>query len=226
MASPMPLFMALPAYHERVVGHRRFTMSSLIITVRAAIGIWIGTSIEDLVVLTTLFLSFRANGRPRPWQIAAGWYTGIACLVAIAGAAAIGLILVPENWVGLLGFIPVGIGVYKLIGTIRSRKDDVKIQQVMAARVFSIAAIAISNGGDNVSVYVPVFRTIGLSQSAVMVAVFAVCVGVWCAVAALLGSHKKLVLLIERYGHWIVPAVCIAIGLLIIIDTGLFTHLA
>jgi cadmium resistance protein CadD (predicted permease) len=96
----------------------------------------------------------------------------------------------------------------------------------MAARVFSIAAIAISNGGDNVSVYVPVFRTIGLSQSAVMVAVFAVCVGAWWAVAALLGSHKKLVLLIERYGHWIVPVVCIAIGLLIIIDTGLFTHFA
>jgi cadmium resistance protein CadD (predicted permease) len=96
----------------------------------------------------------------------------------------------------------------------------------MAARVFSIATIAISNGGDNVSVYAPVFRTIGLSQSAVMVAVFAVCIGVWCAAASLLGSHKKLVLLIERYGHWIVPAVCIAIGLLIIIDTGLFTHLA
>lgn len=222
----MPLFMALPAYHGRVVGHRRFTMSSLLVTARAAIGIWVGTSIEDLVILTTLFLSFRATGRPRPWQIAAGWYTGITCLIAISGATAVGLILVPENWLGLLGFIPLSIGTYHLIGTIGSRKVGVKIQPVMAARVLSIAAIAISNGGDNVSVYVPVFRTIGLSQSAVMVAVFAVCIGVWCAAASLLGSHKKLVLLIERYGHWIVPAVCVAIGFLIVIDTGLFTHLA
>ena len=200
-------------------------MSSLFITVRAAIGIWVGTSVEDLVVLTTLFLSSRATGLPRPWKIVTGWYTGIACLVTVSGAAALGFILVPEKWVGLLGLIPLSIGINKLIKTIRSRRDDVKIEQAMAARVASIAVLAISNGGDNVSVYVPVFRAVGLSRSAVMVAVFAVCVAAWCGIAALLGSHKKLVEIIQRYGHWVVPLVYMTIGLLIISDTGLFTHL-
>ena len=201
-------------------------MSSLLITVRAAVAIWVSTSIEDLFVLTTLFLSSRAAGRPRPWQIVAGWYTGIACLVTISGAVALGFILVPEKWIRLLGLLPITIGIYKMIGTIRSRRDSVKIKQVMAARAVTIAALAISVGGDNVSVYVPVFRTIGLLQSAEMVGVFAVCVAVWCAAASLLGSHKKLVDFIGRYGHWIVPAVYIAIGSLIIADAGFLTHLA
>jgi cadmium resistance protein CadD (predicted permease) len=200
-------------------------MSSLLITARAAIGIWVGTSIEDLVVLTTLFLSFRATGHPRPWQIVAGWYTGIACLVAISSTVALGLIFVPEKWVGLLGFIPLSIGIYKLAETIRSRKKISKVKQVMATRVVAIAALAISCGGDNVSVYVPVFRTVGPAQSAEMVAVFAACLAVWCTVASLLGSHKKLVALVEAYGHWVVPFVYLTIGSLIIADTGLFTHL-
>src|ERR1700761_2201704 len=201
-------------------------MSPLLITVRAAIGIWVGTSIEDFVVLTTLFLSFRGTGHPRPWQIVAGWYTGIACLVAISSTVALGLILVPENRVGLLGFLPLSIGIYKLVETVRSRKNRSKAKQVMATRVAAIAALAISCGGDNISVYVPVFRTVGLSKSAEMVAVFAACLAVWCTAASLLGSHKKLVALVEAYGHWIVPFVYLAIGSLIIADTGLFTHLA
>ncbi len=200
-------------------------MGALFDTVRAAVGIFAGTSVEDLVVLTALFLSSRALGRPRPWQICAGWYTGIAALVVISGAAALGLVVIPEEWVGLLGIVPLSIGVYKLIETIRARGRGVVIRPVMAARVMSVAALAISNGGDNIAVYVPVFRTIGLAKSLVMVSVFAVGVAVWCLAASLLGSHKKIVELIELYGHWIVPAVYIVVGVAIIVNSGTVSRL-
>jgi cadmium resistance protein CadD (predicted permease) len=195
-------------------------MLSVFDTVRAAAGIFVGTSIEDLVLLTALFLSFRAIGRPHRWQIWAGWYIGIAVLVLISGAAAIGLVIVPGDWVGLLGLVPLSIGVYKLIGTIRARGRGVAVQPVIAAGVTSVAGLAISNGGDNISVYVPVFRTIGLARSLVMIAVFAVGVAIWCLAATLLGSHKKIVEMIELYGHWIVPAVFIVVGSAIIVSSG------
>ncbi|MFD0597608.1 cadmium resistance transporter [Catellatospora coxensis] len=67
------------------------------------------------------------------------------------------------------------------------------------------------------------FRTIGVTDSLVTIAVFLVLVAVWCAAAAWLGAHPRVVAFIERYGHWLVPAVFIAIGLLIILDSPLFT---
>jgi cadmium resistance protein CadD (predicted permease) len=199
-------------------------MGSFFTVARTAIEVWVGTSIEDLIVLTTLFLSFRAIGQPRPRQIVAGWYAGIACLVAISAAAAVGLILVPEDWVGLLGLVALTIGIYKLIGAIRTREKSTQ-RNLVAGGVISVAALAISNGGDNVSVYVPLFRSNGLVQSIEMVAVFAACLAVWCAAASLFGSHKKLVELIEQYGHWIVPTLYMAVGVLIMVNTGLLARI-
>jgi cadmium resistance protein CadD (predicted permease) len=45
-------------------------------TVGAAVVLFAGTNVDDLVVLTVLFLAGRATGRPRPWQIWAGQYAG------------------------------------------------------------------------------------------------------------------------------------------------------
>ncbi|MFG1850804.1 hypothetical protein ACGFJT_03100 [Actinomadura geliboluensis] len=41
----------------------------------------------------------------------------------------------------------------------------------------------------------------------------------WCWTASRLASHRKLIALIDRYGHWLVPAVFITIGALILAST-------
>jgi cadmium resistance protein CadD (predicted permease) len=56
------------------------------------------------------------------------------------------------------------------------------------------------------------FRTIGLDDSAIVVAVFAVMVALWCAAASWLGSHRAVIALVGRWGHWIVPVVFIVLG--------------
>lgn len=83
-----------------------------------------GTNVDDLVVLTVLFLSARATGRPRPWQIWSGQYAGIAVLVVVSALAALGLAAVPDRWVGLLGLVPIALGVKGLVTTIRQPLTD------------------------------------------------------------------------------------------------------
>jgi len=56
------------------------------------------------------------------------------------------------------------------------------------------------------------------------VAVFAVMVAVWLAAAFWLGSHTRVVALVERFGHWLVPVVFVAIGALILIRSGPIAH--
>jgi cadmium resistance protein CadD (predicted permease) len=79
-------------------------------TSAAAAGMFAGTNVDDMIVLTVLFLSSRASGSPRLWQIWAGQYAGIAVLVLVSLVAAVGLTLVPDEWVGLLGFVPFAFG--------------------------------------------------------------------------------------------------------------------
>lgn len=195
-------------------------MGDLFGTIAAAVGVFAGTNVDDLIVLTVLFLSARAAGRPRPWQIWTGQYVGVGTLVAISAAAALGLTLIPDRWVGLVGLVPFGLGVWGLMKAVRARKDgEPPPAPVVATGLGSVAGVTVANGADNISVYSPLFRTIGVADSLVTVAVFAVGVAVWCVAGSWLGSHRKVIAVIERFGHWIVPCVFILIGAVIVIDS-------
>ena len=191
--------------------------------IAAAAGVFAGTNVDDLVVLTVLFLSARASGRPRPWQIWAGQYAGIAALVGVSAVAALGLTLVPDRWVGLLGLVPIALGVRGLVSGLRD-SDDAP-EALTAANGFAVAGVTIANGADNIAVYTPVFRSLGLGGSVVTCLVFAVLVAVWCAAAAWLGSHRRVISLVRRYGHWLVPLVFIVIGVVIVAESGVLGRL-
>ncbi|RVX47658.1 cadmium resistance transport/sequestration family protein [Nonomuraea polychroma] len=195
-------------------------------TLAAAAGMFAGTNIDDIIVLTVLFLSWRANAKPRPWQIWAGQYTGIAVLVLVSVVAALGLTIVPEDWVGLLGFIPFALGVKGLVSAFRARGDGQDTSSVVASGVASVAGVTIANGADNISVYTPVFRTIGTGPTLVTIAVFAIGVALWCAAGSWLGSHRKIIDLIERYGHLLVPVVFMTIGIVIVVESGVIAKIS
>ncbi|MER5420664.1 cadmium resistance transporter [Streptosporangium roseum] len=184
-------------------------------SIGTAAAVFAGTNVDDIVILTVLFLASRAGGVPRPWQIVAGQYAGIAILVAVSAVAALGLTVVPDRWAGLLGLVPFGMGVWGLV-----RKDDGGEAGPVASGVVSVAGVTLANGADNISVYTPMFRTIGLSASLVTIAVFALLIAVWCAAASWLGSHKKIIGLVERSGRWLVPVVFMVIGAVIVAESA------
>ena len=59
-------------------------------TIVAAIGLFAATNIDDIVVLTVLFLA-SARGALPGWKVVAGQYLGFIALVAISSLAAAGL---------------------------------------------------------------------------------------------------------------------------------------
>ncbi|MFI6763741.1 cadmium resistance transporter [Micromonospora sp. NPDC050417] len=201
-------------------------MGDLIGTTATAAGVFTGTNVDDIIVLTVLFLSARATGRPRPWQIWVGQYAGIGLLVAVSAVAALGLTIVPDRWVGLLGLVPFALGLRGLVAAVRSGDDAPPPAVAVATGVVAVAGVTIANGADNLSVYTPVFRTLGVTGSLVTVAVFALGVALWCLAASWLGSHRRVVEVVERFGHWIVPGVFLLIGAMIVVESGVLTHLA
>ncbi|RJL36224.1 cadmium transporter [Bailinhaonella thermotolerans] len=194
-------------------------------TIATAAGVFAGTNVDDIIVLTVLFLSARATGRPRPWQIWGGQYAGIAALVLVSVIASLGLTIVPDEWVGLLGVIPFALGVKGLVAAIRARTHGEDASSVVASGLVSVAGVTIANGADNISVYTPVFRTIGTASTLVTIGVFAIGVALWCLAGSWLGSHAKIIATVERYGQWLVPAVFIIIGGLIVVESGVLTRI-
>ena len=208
-------------------------MGETVATVAAAIGVFVGTDIDDLIVLTVLFLAARSGpGRPRTGPIWAGQYAGVAVLVAVSMIAALGLTFVPDRWVGLLGLVPFALGVNGLITAVRARSGPepsavtLPVTAAAAPAATSVAALTIANGADNISVYTPMFRTLGRGDTLITIVVFAVGVTLWCAVASWLGSHQRVIAIVERSGHWIVPGVFVVVGAVIVLDSGILSRLA
>ncbi|WP_307812905.1 cadmium resistance transporter [Micromonospora coerulea] len=197
-------------------------MTDLPATAAAAAAVFAATNIDDIVVLTVLFVAARQAGRPRPWHIVAGQYLGIGALVGAAVVVAAGLLVVPDPWTGLLGLLPIGLGIRALL----NRADADAPPAVVVGGLLGVAGVTIANGSDNIAVYVPVFRSLDLGAGLVFLLVFAALVAVWCAAAAGLGSHPRVVRLIGRAGHWLVPAVFIGIGVVILVSSGVLAWLA
>ncbi|WFE52818.1 hypothetical protein [Micromonospora sp. WMMD1155] len=60
-------------------------MIDLFSTAAGAAVVFAATDIDDIVTLTLFFVAARTTGRPRPWQIVAGQYVGIAALAPATG---------------------------------------------------------------------------------------------------------------------------------------------
>lgn len=198
----------------------------MIATIAAAVGLFAATNIDDIVVLTVLFLASTRGALPG-WKVVAGQYLGFITLVALSVIAAAGLTLVPDQWVGFLGLVPLGIGVYGLIRTLRRRggDDDDDAPTIRAGGLLGVAGITIANGADNISLYTPVFRTSPIPDTVITIIVFLVLVAVWCLVARLVGTNKTVTEALEKIEHWLVPAVFIGLGLYILLGSGVIPRL-
>jgi cadmium resistance protein CadD (predicted permease) len=185
-----------------------------------AVVAFAGTTVDDLIILAALFMVRRTAGSPHARVIIAGQYAGSAAILAIALAAAAGLQIVPDRWVGLLGLVPIGFGAW---GLWRLRGTDETSRPPLASTVTGIATITFANGADTISVFTPLFRTLHAAGSLLAAALFLALIALWCATGALLGSHRAVVAALGRITHWLVPTVFIAVGLLILITSGTLT---
>jgi cadmium resistance protein CadD (predicted permease) len=188
-----------------------------------AAGAFVGTNIDDFILLLLLILGMPAGGHHR-WQIVAGQYAGFCVLVMASLLGAVALHSVPENWVGLLGFIPLGLGIR---GVVRIRRGQAGSQEkpILAGNLATVTMVTIANGGDNIAVYVLIFRELNAAGIAVSIFAFLILLGALCAIALIIGERAKRLLGAARGAQWITSIVFIIIGIALLIRTGAIANL-
>lgn len=186
-----------------------------------ALVTFVSTNIDDIFLLSAFF----ADGHLRPRSIVAGQFLGIGVLVAASTLAALAALVVPEGWIGLLGLVPLGLGVRSLLDLRRGAEDEAEEAEILArerktqrrihSQALAISGVTIANGGDNLGVYIPLFAS-HTGQIPVFAAVFAVMTALWCAMGYLLVNNRWLGVPLRRYGHVLLPFVLIGLGLYIL----------
>jgi cadmium resistance protein CadD (predicted permease) len=174
-----------------------------------AVAVFVATNLDDFALLTLLF----ATPGSRRQTVVVGQYLGLAILVAISALAAVGLVVVPIRWVGLLGVIPFVLGIRELTSHTNHAPRAPRVN------LLGVAGLVVADGADNVALYTPVFRHLGPARSLGYTLVFSVLAAMWCMLAAALARRRVIARTVERLGHVLVPLVFIAIGLALLATT-------
>ena len=191
------------------------------------------TDIDDLFVLVAFF----ADAAIRPSRVVIGQYTGIAFLLAVSGLTMLFRLVVPGHVIGLLGFLPLALGIKEAVGLARTRReradayddDDLRRAGHAADRrpgILGVALVTAANGGDNIAVYAPLFASATPARAAGLAGIFLAMTGAWLCLAwftvhnPLFGRHLR------RWGRRLLPPVLILLGALILWENGTFAWIA
>ena len=186
-----------------------------------AVGLFVATNLDDIFVL----ISFYADPKFKARQIVAGQYLGIAALFGVSAVASLITLVIAPAYLGLLGLIPILMGLMQLSELWRRDGNDDEDEVISAktgghGNVLAVSAITIANGGDNISIYVPVFGTRTLVDIVCIGMVFFVMTGLWLALAHWLVNHRTFGEPIRRYGARVLPFAFIGLGVLIMHEAG------
>lgn len=193
-------------------------------TIISAIGVYISTSIDYLIILIILFAQLSQN--KQKWHIYAGQYLGTGLLVGASLVAAYVVNFVPEEWmVGLLGLIPIYLGIrFAILGEDAEEEEEEiieRLEQSKANQLFwTVTLLTIASGGDNLGIYIPYFASLDWSQTLVALLVFVIGIIIFCEISRMLSSIPLIFETIEKYERIIVPLVFILLGLYIMYENG------
>lgn len=193
-------------------------MSEFLSLLGVGISAFVATNIDDTFVLILLFSIPSLLTR----NVIIGQFLGIVLLVVISSSAALLALAIPAFVIGLMGFIPIIIGIKRLTN-FRGKPETIQAMKKEYLSFLSVTAITISNGGDDIGVFTPLFAKYNtVAEVSVLISIFLIMTGIWCIVTFYFIRHPFVASRINVLSNAVTPFVLIGIGVYIIIDSFFF----
>jgi cadmium resistance transport/sequestration family protein len=202
-------------------------MNELMTTLLVGISAFIATNLDDIVILLLLFSQINSVFRRR--HIIAGQYLGFTILFIASLPGLFGGLIIPLNWIGLLGLVPISMGINSLINQEEDKNTDVTVASaeysdintasIFNLQTYSVAAITVANGSDNISVYIPLFASSSFTDFLIIMIIFLALIAVLCYLADKFTNQTKIANILNKYFNYILPIVLIILGGIIILKT-------
>jgi cadmium resistance protein CadD (predicted permease) len=195
-------------------------MNEILIVVGVTAGAFIGTNMDNFLLLVTMYSRYFRH----PWVVTAGYVAGMILIAMIT--IAIGELgdLIPIAYLGLLGVIPMMMGVFALWKLFRGPQPD-EVNSTFAGNsglaIFSaLVAIQLSNGTDTIITFSALYADSSDPSDFIVAPTFFTMVGIFYWVAYYSVRHPGLGQLLARYGKYVTPFILILVGFYIFTDTA------
>jgi cadmium resistance transport/sequestration family protein len=202
-------------------------MIKLMSPILLGISAFIATNIDDILIL--MFLFSQINSHLRYQHIITGQYLGFIVLVISSLPGLLGGLIIPPNWIGLLGLIPIAMGMSNLINqedddtqnmkVVPREYSDTNTSSIFNTQTYTVALITVANGSDNISVYIPMFASSSLNDVLIIIGIFFILIAVWCYLAYKLTLPSKISNFNHKKLNFILPFFLIFLGTFVVLKT-------
>ena len=195
-------------------------MNSLITIVPIAASAYIATNLDNFVLLVSLLARYRQK---TPYVV-----TGYLVCMLVLGL--VGFLIgevansAPVDYLGLLGFVPISIGLVGIIKLFRASPASASAARVTSSTGLAVLAATflaqLGNGADTILTFGVLFADSLPAADLLIIATLAAMAVGFVSVAKYTVQHPALSDVIERYAHRVTPFILIGVGLYIIANTA------
>jgi cadmium resistance protein CadD (predicted permease) len=187
-----------------------------------AAGAFAGTNVDNAAVTVAMIAAAPAE---RAKRTALGQVIGFVVLVIGAIGMAVLLFEIPTRIIGLFGLIPLTLGLRGLF-LLRHTEGRSRVgRRAIGSGVLAATMITIGAGGDNLAVYIPLFRVAGFGGTAASLLVFAVGEVLLTLFVLRAGRHPHVRHAVTAIGVFAAPVLYCAIGILVLVEAGTLSFL-
>ena len=192
--------------------------ASTVIAVTA--GAFIGTNLDNFVLLVALYSRYQKH----TGVVTAGYVTGMVLIGLIFFSLGEGGDFIPIEYLGLLGLVPITIGVLALLQLFRTNENETvtgfESENDWKAIFFTVFMTQLGNGADSIITF-SVFLAYSKDATDYLIsATFLSMVFIFAGLAHYSLKHRKLSDFLDRYGRYLTPFILIFVGLYIFSDTA------
>jgi cadmium resistance protein CadD (predicted permease) len=219
-------------------------MDGVIGSLQAAMAVAMATTFDDNIYLTGFFSE--TNRHFRPIHVVVGELLGFTVLMGTSFLASRLLAeTVPLSIIGWLGFMPILIGLINLIQLLQpahARALDPmprtleqaegfsskrpKLSRVLSQHyTYKVSVVTISNGGNNLSIYIPLLATSSAASALLTMGVCYAAVVTWLGLSFRLTRLPAVAIHLSRHAKRLFPFVLMWLGFRILHDSGALTAL-
>lgn len=196
---------------------------NVISTFLSSAAAFVSTELDEFVLLLILFAS--CSTKKHKVFASIGKYFALALVTVGSAFFASYLTKIPGKYIGLLGLVPIGIGIKEIFekkSSAESNELGEKSENFgRNLAVFATAVlISLGSSGDNFAVYIPFFTSLKSWDFLICGIVFFVFQLAMLILASLAIQIPVIQKIIKKIGHILIPVLLIALGIFILLKNG------
>jgi len=195
-------------------------MNELLIVIGVTAGAFLATNLDNLLLLATMYSRYFRH----PWTVTAGYFAGMTLIAAITIMVGEVGEFIPLAYLGLLGLIPMMMGLLALWKLFRHSRAEVAESKFAGnsalAIFFALIAIQLSNGTDTIITFSTLYADSSDPSDYIVAPTFFAMVTIFSGLAYYSVRHPKLSQVLSRYGQYVTPFILILVGYYIFSNTA------